>query len=143
MHGGERGGDPIPRPCSENPAVLKRGADVLTATHPAWSQDQSRDSRVADASRGVMFPRSRAPAVHQPTHALHRSPPPLPSCPAVPSVPADGQGLPRFVARKPQSCSRSHALGCWLVTSLLPTARTRLQMSELVQERATETTVGW
>ena len=90
-----------------------------------------------------MFPCSRAAAMHQPKHTLHPGLLLLPSRLASSSVPADGQGLSRFLARKHWSYSRSHVLGWWLITSLLPTARTWLQMSELVRERATETTVGW
>lgn len=90
-----------------------------------------------------MFPCLRAPAVYQPKHTLHPGLPLVPSCPAAPSMPSDGQGSSRFLARKHQSYSHSHMLGCWLVTSLLPTTWTWLQMSGLVQERATETTVGW
>lgn len=92
-----------------------------------------------------MFSCSAAPAVPQPKHTLHL--PLLPSCPSAPSVPADGQGLSRFLAKEhrrySRSHSRSHVLGCWLVTSVLPTAWTWLRLSELGQERATGTTAGW
>ena len=91
--------------------VLKKDVSVLTATHPARSRDQSRDSRMADVSRGVMFPCSRAAAMHQPKHTLHPGLLLLPSRLASSSVPADGQGLSRFLARKHWSYSRSHVLG--------------------------------
>lgn len=54
-----------------------------------------------------MFPWSRAPTMHQPKHTLHPGLPLLPSRFAVPSMPADGQGLSTFVARKHQSYSQA------------------------------------
>lgn len=54
-----------------------------------------------------MFPWSRAPTMHQPKHTLHPGLPLLPSRFAVPSMPADGQGVSTFVARKHQSYSQA------------------------------------
>lgn len=64
------------RPCTEDPAVLKIPFNVLAATHPALSQNQSCDSCVVAVSRRLMLPK----------HMVWPGLPLMPSCWAVQGI---------------------------------------------------------